>query len=80
MRSRLAAEDCKRIARISAEYCLFGPTIASLTLMRLSSQGSIVVSLQIRSDIIVFDAKFSSTPVPSVSIYPPEARSLLKAK
>ena len=59
----LAAEDCRRIARTSAEYCLFWLTIDSVFCKRDKSHLVIGVSFANLSAIDGRDERFSTTPV-----------------
>lgn len=59
---RLKEEDWRRMARISAEYCLFWETVDSLCWIRLRSQGMKGVSLPTDSEIADLEERFSRTP------------------
>lgn len=59
---RLREEDWSRMARISAEYCLFWETVGSLCWIRLRSQGIKAVSLPTDSEIADREVRFSRTP------------------
>lgn len=60
--SRAAGDVWRRMASISAEYCLFWLTMASFFWIRCRSQGINAVSLHSDSTTDVLDDRFSSTP------------------
>ena len=59
---RLSEEDWRKMASISAEYCLFWVTVGSFRRIRCKSQGIKVVSLPMDSAITGLEERFSSTP------------------
>ena len=61
-RARLAVEDCNRMARISAEYCLFWLMEVSGFWIRDTSHLIKEVSLPMTSAIDARDDRFSNTP------------------
>lgn len=61
-RSWLAGEDWRRMARISAEYCLFWVMVGSFSWMRRKSHGIKEVSVPKDTAIAVLDERFSRTP------------------
>lgn len=58
---RLGEDDWRRIASISAEYCLFWLTTGSFCWIRFRSQGMKEVFLPRDSAIAVLDERFSIT-------------------